>query len=154
MELFIPNPSVDNNSRANKLIQSLLSACHQLDHTICSLTQRTPHEISEWHALDPFAYLTSPALISRWEEDLGILCQDYLEGKFIPETFEKRLEAILPGVEKLEVARDRCRNELVDEIERMGVGVEVPAAFWEGVDRRCTVIDEVFGRLDRVLDRE
>jgi len=65
----------------------------------------------------------------------------------VPEVFGRRLEGILPGVEKLEEVRDRWRGEIGREIKEMEV-------VWKAVERRCGVIDGVLGRLEGVLDGE
>jgi len=109
----------DAISPPQKLLHSLLQACYQLDITICASTQSSLEEIMSWQSLDLLSYLSSPILLSRWESDLELLCQQYLKGTFTPDIFERKLATILPGVEQLTNARERLTTELENELEKM-----------------------------------
>lgn len=126
-------PASENpkNETVSEVLMTIIDIHQALDSSISG---------ASFLVTNPLAYLTSPDLLIRWKSDLDSLLDHYLRGDFTPDVFEKRLQAILPGVENLERVRDaREKGGMVDGI-------------WEAVDNRCRLLEEVFEELGRRLE--
>lgn len=144
-----------NMSGPGKLLNSFLKACYQLDSSICCSSHiAQEEEVNTWQTWDPFSYLSSPTLLKKWEHGLDVLCQQYLSGSFTPDIFEDKLVSIMSGVELLQDAREKIKDELEHELEKCGVEGRVPEVFWEAIEERCAVLDEGFLAIAKSLDNQ
>jgi hypothetical protein len=147
----VPTHKSPQDSRAitATLLPDLLSACHDLDLALCASTPSSHPAIKIWHTLDPLTYFSTPVIVEQWKADLTTLCQQYKDGFYSSHSFEIMLRNMLPAVDKLEESRSMLGDCLGKEREGFGDGDNGLEVVWEGVERRCRVLEEAFRGLDR-----
>lgn len=143
----LPNPT------PSRVINSVVQACEEIDTTIFSSLRETQEFTSPEENLHSISRILSPDLISRCENGLEMLSEEYLRGNFTPREFEQILNTLLVGVEKLEAARDQFDGDIESELRTCGEEAFLALEnVKEAVEERCRILEKAFADLGKKLD--
>lgn len=138
----------------SRLVNSLLHVCDEIDAAIFLPVKENDCFTDSAKSLSAFSRITSSDLISRWESGLEALSENYLLGKFTPREFEKILNPLLVGVEKLEILREQLDGDVRSELRTCGEDAVLALEnLREAVEDRCRILEKAFVDLGKKLEK-